>query len=513
MANSFLWKQFFYPASLSSSGRGFLLRATNPSCLPILVILALSLVVGLPGVHSLQARAHAQVGVAYRGLYWFQVGAMATSNYGYANHFGIPVTGASVEIRVLSDQKLKYPDSDFAYWIGINLPNDAFIQVGYLVDRYDNQGQPTWFWEYFLPGTASEGNGVFLGKIGSVVGPNGTWVKFSLTSSGSKWSAYVNQQQVGSIDLGLSNSTVGPYASAEAAEVSETDNVLGPVEFRNLAYRDTDLTWHMAEAATALCCYSSGSDRLVGLTYPYGVAGIPGDNNHWLAGSKLPYAPEGQPLWPWYRVSVNSPYGNASGSGWHVFGDIVDPIATKDVSIAQTERYHLTGWNANGIPSDSTEFTVTENLTLTAIYTHQFLVTISSPFGKSTGSGWYDAGSPAAISVTTSASAPGLLGQLGVRTVFEHWSGDHSGSEARSTVFVDSPKSIHAVWSYDYGILFPLVVLISGGIVTALAIIYRHRIELGVGRLQDGLGRRLGRKPRRTRRQRSRNWSTRARRN
>jgi hypothetical protein len=231
----------------------------------------------------------------------------------------------------------------------------------------------------------------------------------------------------------------------------------------------------MADAAVALCCYGSGSAELNGVTYPYGVAGIPGESNHWLAGSNLPYKSEGQYLWPWFKVNVNSPYGGGSSSGWYVYGDIVNPIAMSDFSISKTERYHLTGWNANDIPTDSTEFDVTQNLNLTAVYSHQFLVTVVSPYGKSSGSGWYDVGSQASVSITpSSAKAPGLLGQLGVRAVFSHWNGDYSGSDTRSTINIDSPKTIQAVWSYDYTSALPLIGLISAGTVAALALTYRQ---------------------------------------
>src|SRR5208337_5026819 len=101
----------------------------------------------------------------------------------------------------------------------------------------------------------------------------------------------------------------------------ETDNVLGPVEFRNLSYRDSNLVWHAAAVGLPLCCYGQGSATLpTSIPYPYGLWSVPGDNDHWLAGSGLP-----QPgvngwyvngygavelgtstLWPWYRVNVSS---------------------------------------------------------------------------------------------------------------------------------------------------------------------------------------------------------------
>jgi hypothetical protein len=266
-------------------------------------------------------------------LYWFQVGAYAASDTGYGDDFGQSVTGASVEIRVL-DQKLTHADTDDSYWVGLNLPNDAFIQAGYTLNPQYNSGHPSWFWEYFLPGTAAEGTGGFLGDEWKSAGNNGTWVKFSITSSGTVWSAFDDDRLLGKIDLSIANSgTSGPYASAESAQTNWTDNILGPVEFRNLSYRDAYGVWHPATAAVTLCGYSVGSANYTG-NYPYGVEGIPGENNHWLAGSGLQYTPEGQYIWPWYYVNVKSTLGSTTGSGWYTENSQVTPEAETTVPIS-----------------------------------------------------------------------------------------------------------------------------------------------------------------------------------
>ena len=281
---------------------------------------------------------------------------MGRNHSGYADNFGISVTGVSAEIRVLSNQKLLHPDEELAYWVGVNLPNDTFIQAGYLVQGNQNGGKPTQFWEYYPPGTADENLGGFQGKVGSPVGSNGTWITFSLESLDTRWFANVNNQTIGTVDLKTAqSSTSGPYAVAEVAEVQESNNLLGPVEFRNLSYRDSSLTWHQASEGVALCCYGVQSATLpASETYPYGVESVPGDNNHWLAGSGLPQVHDGQPLWPWYHVTVSSTIGSVSGSGWYVQGDTIQPQATTQIPISQGEQYTLTGWNANGFPNERT---------------------------------------------------------------------------------------------------------------------------------------------------------------
>lgn len=74
-------------------------------------------------------------------LYWFQAGIWANKT----------VTAASVEIRILTPQNHTHSGDDLSYWVGVDLPNDAFVQVGY--ESYQSPSF-TWFFEYFLPGNS-----------------------------------------------------------------------------------------------------------------------------------------------------------------------------------------------------------------------------------------------------------------------------------------------------------------------------------------------------------------------
>ncbi len=441
------------------------------ACLVILVLVG----GGPPNSHAVAHNSFGRYnsdGVV-NGLYWFQVGVWGATNLGYADQFGIPITGASVDIRILSPQPVIHSDGDLSYWVGIDTPNDAFIQVGYEVDQHVNSGKTSWFWEYFLPGTAAEGTGGFRGKDGDVIGPNGTWVTFSLTASGTVWSAFVNQERVGSIDLKASNSgTNGPYASAEVAKVRETDNVLGPVEFRNLQYRDTSSEWHTVNSGVSNCCYSAGSDTFEG-SYPYGVEGILGENNHWLAGSGLPTREDGAYIWPWYHVSVFSPYGSVAGTGYYVLGSSVRPEAA-DVNLSSDTRMSLDGWYVNGVLSKDLYFTATSDLNLTASYKQQFLITVTSGYGQTVGSGWYDKGSEATISVSPPFTPEGILGAIGLGSIMVGWTGGYSWFSPgdRVSFTVNSPVMLNAVW-FDSSLALPI------GVVCCVIVIFglKRRVE------------------------------------
>lgn len=223
---------------------------------------------------------------------WFQVGAKTEGQ--------LVATGASVEIRLLTPQPLPESSAALSYWVGLPLPNNAFIQVGYIIWQ---EPFARWFWEYFPPGTTSKGiDPGFLGQVGGAIAPNGTWIKFVVASTGTAWSAYVNGQKVGSVDLGIRDSKgLTPYAVAEVAGTTRTSNALGPVEFRNLTYRDTGGIWRIAPVGKAYI------GNVPSASNHYGVKGLPGEDNHWLAGSDLPV--DESYLWPRYHVTVCVHYG------------------------------------------------------------------------------------------------------------------------------------------------------------------------------------------------------------
>lgn len=221
--------------------------------------------------------------------YWFQVGV-------FANIGSVNVTGASVQIRthvVLPNN----PQAYTSFWVGLNLPNNAFIQVGY-VSWGNVGGYPQRYWEYYPPTTASKGGGVFHGDYeGDEVGPNGTWYTYSLQSYGNVWSAYINGILDGSVNLGTSNSGGNtPYVVAEVSDTFTTHIILGPAEFRNLAYRDTNNVWHSVPSAEAYVGLGEGSGTLPsGVSNPYGLQVL--GTNDWMAGSGLPQTYNGATMW------------------------------------------------------------------------------------------------------------------------------------------------------------------------------------------------------------------------
>jgi hypothetical protein len=408
-----------------------------------------------------------------KGLCWPQVGTFASGS--------ATVTGASVEIRILTPQKLVDPNSALYYWVGINLLNDAFIQVGYIVYR-TNQART--FWEYFPPGTASEASVGFLGSIVGAAGGNGTWVKYSIIAKGTTWSTFAGNRELGSRDLKISSSDESSvYAVAEVGGTTRTDNILGPVEFRNLSYRDLNGNWHLAETGKAYIGLGAGSH--IGCASSYSIAEIQGVNNYWLAGSikhsqsLYSYFTYGDIAWPWYQLSYTANIRCNSSPGWYITGSQFSCQVPSIKPVSSTERQSFQAWTINGEPSAgpaNSNFVIGSNMNVGAVYVKQYYVNVTSPYGQTQGSGWYNEGGTVKISLSpTIILNEGFLGTLGVGEQFAGWTGDYSGSNSIAQLKVDSAKSIQGEWATTYGYLPELATVIVIMLVAVIVVVLMLR--------------------------------------
>jgi hypothetical protein len=413
--------------------------------------------------------------------YWFQVGASAAEPQAKF------VTGASVEINIRAEQ----PEDTYRYyWVGLSLPNDSFIQVGYAL--LPNDGAPRSFWAYFPPGTAKEASH-FTVKFSAYAIEIG-WAQFSMSSSGSSWSFYMNQERIGQVATHASNSGEnGPGAVAENAGTTRTTDQLGPAEFRNLRYETGDESWQSVKLAEA---YVLDTQSSYGVVNPYGVSFQLGRDNYWVAGSNLPSnltsAKDGEILWPWNQVQVNAPYGYEIGNlasgyedGWHAYGSEIAVTIPETRTIRSGELGVFSSWQVSD-PSAypafpdaiyggnrTGYFTVNGPLQIAALYKTQYELTVKSSLGNAWGSGWFNQGASASFHIQpTIIPRTGLLGALGLCDVFAGWIGDYQGTQARATVTMNSPKTIIATWTLGFQptVIDLLLVLIFAAVVVALVI-------------------------------------------
>ncbi len=109
------------------------------------------------------------------------------------------------------------------------------------------------------------------------------------------------------------------------------------------------------------------------------------------------------------------------------------------VYLSNASRLHFTGWE-DSPNATSRQLNLDEDTTLDAIYTQQYLVQVSSPYGQTVGSGWFDANSLATVLVQ-----PPMLNEPPV--LFSNWTTGMNQSEVRTIIHVDSPTMVEAVWN------------------------------------------------------------------
>ncbi|MBA7620442.1 hypothetical protein ES703_27791 [subsurface metagenome] len=173
---------------------------------------------------------------------------------------------------------------------------------------------------------------------------------------------------------------------------------------------------------------------------------------------------------PQYYLTVESEQGDPQGEGWYDKGNAATfSIASQIIDHRDGSRHMFTGWGGDSAAT-TTEATTTMNSpkTVTASWKPQYYLTVESEQGNPQGQGWYDEGSPAAISVTSP------LGTL-VRQVFTHWSGDSTEAAPSASIVMNSPKVVVANWRTDYSQLYLLIggILVLAGVISIAIVIKR----------------------------------------
>lgn len=94
---------------------------------------------------------------------------------------------------------------------------------------------------------------------------------------------------------------------------------------------------------------------------------------------------------------------------------------------------------------------LTQPSSYSATYKKQYYLKLWTSYGKTNGTGWYDSGTIAEISITPiSIPMMNSLGILSGTMIFDHWEGDLVSNESYTSLVMNSPKEISAVWNKDF---------------------------------------------------------------
>jgi M6 family metalloprotease-like protein len=161
-----------------------------------------------------------------------------------------------------------------------------------------------------------------------------------------------------------------------------------------------------------------------------------------------------------YYVTVLSSTGSPSGAGWYNSGTIANVTVQPIVEFSNGTRDVFIGWNSTSFAS-TLHFPVNSPTRLQAVWKLQYLLQVASSYGAPEGSGWYDVGSVAKISVQ-----PQVNYNNQTRRIFVGWRGDYSGKSANFTLPANKPMSIAAEWITQYQVTFKVAGLPNSTYVT-----------------------------------------------
>ena len=203
--------------------------------------------------------------------------------------------------------------------------------------------------------------------------------------------------------------------------------------------------------------------------YPY-YYNYPGYTGTSEASHSFSYVPE-------YNLAVENPSGGSvEKAGWRQKDEVITLTTLERIDRSSQERGVFKAWSVDGSETLGSTVTLTMNMPhkARAIYRTQYYLEVRSDLGNPQGSGWYDQGSTAVVSVYPEVGIPGFWGFLGGRHVFDRWGGMTGGNQfnARTTVAMDGPMTMVAVWRADYSTPNSILTIVLVVIVVLIAAVF-----------------------------------------
>lgn len=175
------------------------------------------------------------------------------------------------------------------------------------------------------------------------------------------------------------------------------------------------------------------------------------------------------------------------GAGWYDDGSLATAgLAVPEFEYDSGRRWVFLSWEGD---ASGTDFRASEPMlmdrprTALVAWKAQFLLTVESEHGSPTGGGWYDEGSPAAVSIEEEVSIGGHVYR------FQGWSGHVSTSSSWLTLRMDSPATLVAHWSEvseePAGNMWPILYVATTAALVSVLIVAFYFLRIRPGRRGD----------------------------
>jgi hypothetical protein len=151
-------------------------------------------------------------------------------------------------------------------------------------------------------------------------------------------------------------------------------------------------------------------------------------------------------------LTVTSTYFATSGSGWYNQGASASFNLTAPVSAGAGARINFNGWIGTGSGSytgatQSNFVTMNNPITETSnTYVTQYYLTVTSAYGTTTGSNWYNDGATAYAGLTSGT----VSGGTGIQYSFQSWSVGGTNATQSNPITMSAPTTATASWTSQY---------------------------------------------------------------
>jgi hypothetical protein len=170
-------------------------------------------------------------------------------------------------------------------------------------------------------------------------------------------------------------------------------------------------------------------------------------------GYSYPYSYYTQPTQYQLTVNVNPSSASTavSGGGAYNQGSSATFTANQNIiQVSQNTRYVFSRWTGDYSGAGlSGAITMDAAKTVTAVYQLQYYLSVNTPSNVPSiqGAGWYNAGDPSTITVSSQ-----IVGGSDSRLVFNGWSvdGNNGPTDSTLTVQMNAPHSVNAQYKQQY---------------------------------------------------------------
>lgn len=107
-------------------------------------------------------------------------------------------------------------------------------------------------------------------------------------------------------------------------------------------------------------------------------------------------------------------------------------------------KLSFTSWSNFG-SANPLSLVLNSSLDITANYTQEYQLTITTPFGTANGAGWYPQGTNVTFGVESQIDRGN-----GTRIIFERWQGDSNSTSNQTSTVMNSAKQVTALWKEQY---------------------------------------------------------------